>query len=524
VTSGPYSVLFGEQRPARVDETPEPDCFGDLRLDQVVAHLAGNPDRFHLAPLYRALVTDPAVLRLRQDLFDDLMHPEVREALDAFSTEMETVHQRLRAAANLRAVAQANRWHLNAAASYCHALHNLQPVLAKPDRCPALGRIGDHLHQLLESAGFRVFEQTTARIEDELDEIHYAVFLQGDRVTVGAYDDEPDYGAFVVDLFSRFRQDQHHPGDLYRRDDPYRRRIDEAGGDTVRERIVDLVAELHPAVFEQMARFRTEHPDFLDPTVSLFYREIQFYLRYHDLIETLASRGLTTTRPDLSTEPGLEAHGIYDLALALKNESKDTTAIGAGHIVGNDISLSPTERRVVITGPNQGGKTTLSRTIGQLHHLAGIGCPVPGTQVAVQPPDQILSHFERQELGHLTGKLEDDLLRIRTILTRATSRSLVVLNEIFASTTTADAVELATGVLERLAASGGLYVCVTFLDEIAALPDTVTLVAQVDPADVSVRTYRIVRARADGRAYATALARKHGLTREEVRSRVCAST
>lgn len=518
-----FSVLFGDRRPADVDQTQQPDSFRDLRLDQVVAYLTGDPDRFHLAPLYRALVVDGSVLRLRQQVFADLEHPELRGALDTFSAAIGTVHQRLRAAVNLRAAAQANRWYLNAAATYCQALRSLAPVLAAPGRCPALAQIGAHVHQLLNSAGFRIFEQATDRIEAELDEIHYAVFLHGARITVGAYDGEPDYGAYVVDLFSRFRQDQHHPDDIHRRDDPYRRRIDEAGGDPVRERIVDLVAELHPDVFGRMARFRSDHPDFVDATMSLFYREIQFYLSYHDLVRDLAARGLPTTPVRLRDEPGLEAQAVYDVALALRSlAAKDGER--ADQIVGNDVTLGPTERRVVITGPNQGGKTTLSRTLGQLHHLAGIGCPVPGTRVALQPPDQILTHFERQELGHVTGKLEDDLIRIRSILTRATARSLVILNEIFASTTTADAVELGTGVLERLAAAEALYVCVTFLDEIAALPGTVTLVAQVDPHDVGIRTYRILRARADGRAYATALARKHGLTHDEVRSRVCAST
>jgi hypothetical protein len=61
---------------------------------------------------------------------------------------------------------------------------------------------------------------------------------------------------------------------------------------------------------------------------------------------------------------------------------------------------------------------------------------------------------------------------------------------------------------------------VTFLDEIAQLPQTVTLVAQVDPDDVARRTFRVIRAAADGRAYATALAAKHGLTYDDVKRRV----
>jgi DNA mismatch repair protein MutS len=246
-------------------------------------------------------------------------------------------------------------------------------------------------------------------------------------------------------------------------------------------------------------------------------REFHFYLAYLDYIKPVRAAGLRFCYPEVSaSSKAVSAADTFDLALAGKLVARNRP------VVTNGFRLEGGERILVVTGPNQGGKTTFARTFGQLHHLAGTGCPVPGSAARLFLPDRIFTHFQREEdLARMSGKLEDDLARIGEILRAATTGSILILNETFASTTLHDARFLGTRLLTKVMRLDALCVYVTFVDDLASLGEqVVSMMSTIAPENPAERTFKIVRKPADGLAYALAIAEKHDLTYERLRERL----
>jgi DNA mismatch repair ATPase MutS len=180
--------------------------------------------------------------------------------------------------------------------------------------------------------------------------------------------------------------------------------------------------------------------------------------------------------------------------------------------------LKAPERIIVITGPNQGGKTTFARAFGQVHWLASLGLCVPGREARLFLFDNILTHFVREEdMSALDGRLQDDLKRLHGMLEKATSRSIIIINEIFSSTTLSDALTLGGYMMEAISTLRAPAVVVTFLDELASHgPETVSMMSTVEKDDPTQRTYKIIRKPADGLAYAIHIASKYRLTYKQL--------
>jgi DNA mismatch repair protein MutS len=505
-------LLFPEPPdPERAEEQSSRAHVADLNLDQVVEAVAGRTEQRDLITrlLYQQ-VRDTGTLRYRHEVFADLEDPALSGAASEFSEQMRQVRVHLGQLAKMDSAHQREGWFLDAAAIYCDAVRSLAADLARqPIAARGLIAFRDYLDTYAGSAAFSRLASDTAARKDDLARITYQIRIKGPRVEVSRHDGEPDYSAEITRTFERFRQGAVKD---------YRTQYRTWPGMThVGAQIAALVARLYRTEFSALADFCRRHAGFADPVVSQFDRELQFYLAYLDFIRPLRSAGLAFCYPELtSASKEIFARDTFDLALAAK------LAPAGKPVIANEFHLSGPERVIVVSGPNQGGKTTFARTFGQLHHLAGTGCPVPGSAARLYLCDQIFTHFEREEdIADLTGKLESDLLRIQKALVSATPASIIIMNEIFTSTTVSDARFLGEKVLAKVIELDLLCVYVTFVDELASMgPAVVSMASTIVPDNPAERTYKVVRKPADGLAYALAIADKHRVTYEQLRGRL----
>jgi len=504
-----YSILFDVPAPD-VDHHTRPEFFEDLNLDQIVDAITAGRDEYNLKPFFFFPLVKLHSVVYRYDIFREFGNPALLEMIRSFAAEMRSVRGCLLRAGKVDYKFEKERWLLDAASTYCAAVRRLTNELEHTNLSSREFRsLREFMTAYVASEAFVSLAAETEKIQAALASIRYSLRIDGKRVEVTRYESDPDYSAEVIETFKKFKGG---PAKRYDFDSG-----SAADMNHVEARILDGVAKLFPDVFSALDDFSARSKHFIDDTIARFDREVQFYLANLEYVEKLEKTGLRFCYPEVSDDrKDISAQDVFDLALAatLLRENKP--------IVPNDFHMNDPERVLIISGPNQGGKTTFARAFGQIHYLASIGSPVPASEAKLFLCDRMFTHFEKEEdIETLSSKLEDELLRIHRILECATPNSIVIMNESFLSTTLNDALFLSKEVLRRIIDLGSLCVSVTFLDELASFDKaTVSMVSTVDPSDPAVRTFKIIRRPADGLAYAAVLAEKYRLTYSQVKSRI----
>lgn len=511
------SVLFPRQeRISHKGQSAEPAYFKDLNLDQILRPILAGYKEYGLDELFFTPLTDSDEIRYRQDILRDLENDELRSLFSNFSKTIFGLNTFLNHVQEFLASQDPyqNNYLLkgrifDSADKYCSAIADLTDRLAgQTIRSEGLRGIVNYLREYQETEGYVELKTRVKLLREELSSVRYCMLIRNGTIRVRRYEEQSDLSVEIGRLFARFRQ-----GNVQ----DYRHRLtEEPRAEHVEAAVLKLVAAWYPDVFSDLSGFCSAHSHFMDPTLARFAREIQFYISWLEDIGPLKQRGLPFCYPRFASDGDrLYDLDFFDLALA--------ASLGSGQRpVTNDFTLNEPERILVVTGPNQGGKTTFARAFGQVHYLASLGLCVPGRDASLALFDQIYTHFEREEdIAALNGKLQDDLERLHQILCHATSKSIIVINEIFSSTTLSDALLLGGFMMDAIVKIGCPAVCVTFIDELAAHGrETVSMMSTVEEEDPTVRTFKVVRKPPDGLAYALHIVSKYNLTYRQLCARL----
>jgi DNA mismatch repair protein MutS len=200
--------------------------------------------------------------------------------------------------------------------------------------------------------------------------------------------------------------------------------------------------------------------DHIESFFKVLQLELAFYIGCLNLHEQLQQMGAPVTfpQPAPADERRLSCKGLYDVTLALT--MKQT-------VVGNDVAADG-KSLVMITGPNQGGKTTFLRSIGPAQLMMQCGMFVPAESFSANLCTGLFTHFKRAEDKTMeSGKFQEELKRMSAIVDFLTPNALILCNESFAATNEREGSEIAWQIVSALLERRVKVFYVTHLYELA---------------------------------------------------------
>lgn len=252
--------------------------------------------------------------------------------------------------------------------------------------------------------------------------------------------------------------------------------------------------------------------------------EIEFVTKATELLQRLKAKGCHLCSPVIApmTEKKFTAKALCNPIVASKLD---------GPVIPNDFSFDADGMFYVLTGPNRGGKSVITCAVGIAFVMAQLGLPVCADECVISPCDEIYTHFPTGSEDTIDkGRLGEECSRLGTIFETVTEDSLILLDESFSSTGSYEGAYIAAEVLQGFSMVGCRGIFSTHLHDLAASVDEINaaclprggvkidnLVAAIQEGS---RSFKILRAKPDGKSYARDIAEKYGLSLDRILEKV----
>lgn len=546
----PFSLLWPPDTSATTAAVMplEPQSARDLGLESCVRALSNERmEQDKIRQILLNLCPDTAVIRYRQDILADLLHqPELVNVLTQLAPIISALSAYRSAVDRPRTTLEEVTWRLGELEQFVGCVDTLHQMF---------GKVGEQL----QAAGWQTLRQLVAQTAEEptFQHLHQALpaMLSQIRVkasvTIGVNLDaklRPEAATLLSVNEQKFTSatflDKLMGKEATRALGPLHtvpqidagRDAREWDGREVNPLMVPLFKDLAKVlenISKPLAKALSQYVGIQSGYLAAVSGEIAFYLAAVRLVKRLSGRGLPICRPHIAPAEARLCHlkEGYNLNLALNWLSEADIGSTAPHtIIPNETAMDDDGRIFILTGPNQGGKTTYTQMIGLCQLLAQAGLWVPAAEATISPVDNIYTHYPVEEkLEQATGRFGDEAQRLSEIFAKATRHSLLLLNESLASTSPGEALYVAQDIVRILRRMGVRAIFGTHLHELAASVAELNASTQGDSLVVSMvasrietggdghgRSYRVERGQPLGRSYAREIAQRYGISYEQL--------
>jgi hypothetical protein len=236
--------------------------------------------------------------------------------------------------------------------------------------------------------------------------------------------------------------------------------------------------ELAGKAIDDIANTVTQSAEHVREFFRRLRSELGFYLGCVNLHDQLTKAGVPTCfpQPTPPATPVFSCRELRDVGLCLATDKP---------VMGNDVDADGASL-IVVTGANEGGKSTFLRSVGAAQVMMQAGMFVTATALRANVTTGVFTHFKREEDDTMThGKFDEELARMNTIVDVIGCGSMLLCNESFASTNEREGSQIARGIVDAMLACDIKVVYVTHMYDLAH-----TMHTRADPAHLFLRAER----------------------------------
>ncbi len=509
-------ILYKTIGDERCRELPK-ETVKDIALQEVIAYMSkDSEEQGILKDIMVKILLDPVDMIYRQEIVKDLMNNDelknaVEESIDSIRVLQyygSNASKRLRDKDNPLVQLLEELKELKV---YVEVVESLYKALSENDiKAEGLISLRGCLKEIVDDENFRSIKPDIEKIHSDLSNVKGAIVgvtftpdLDIENVTAIEFlDVKPRSSYNIVDIALGAKVSNGFSN--YKYVDPL---------------LVSMTPYMKKYLWKHLGDVKkliAKHANYDTKLLTNLFNGFVFYLSVANLGKKLKSKNYDICFPEITEGKHLDIKGLYNLRLAVA---------GKEDIVKNDFKFSDDERNFILTGPNRGGKTILEQGLALISVMASLGMFVAADSCEGIPFKNILTHFPIDE--NLTinyGRLGEEAIRIKSIVSSADDETFIIFNETFSTTSALDALYLSKDLLRILKEKESFVIFNTHIHELAAcIPemnewegrgDIISIVMEIKN---NHNTFKIKRSAPESSSYARNIAEKYGITYEQMK-------